>query len=73
MDINLAVSTQSNYDGTYKAIIVLGNMVSEEAALKIAISGGSHLVDVLRDTRKDAVTYKPGDDKSALKPQEGTR
>lgn len=52
MNINLAVSTQPNGDGTFKAVIFVGDFVSEEAALQIAISGGAHITDALHASKK---------------------
>ena len=52
MNIDLAVSTQPNGDGTFKAIIYIGDFVTEEAALQIGIAGGAHIADTLHASKK---------------------
>lgn len=52
MNINLTVSTQSNGDGTFKAVIYIGDFITETAALQIAISGGATICDALHASKK---------------------
>ena len=52
MNINFAMATEKNKDGTFKAVIFIGDFASEDAALRLAISGGQHIADVLHASKK---------------------